>query len=319
MADFGITPENTTTVSTVLSILRGQRDTLAQWTDATSDTNIGIGHKRWSTTNARSEYWDGTQWQILDPATYNHVRITAGNPHGTTPAMIGAATKVEFDAFVALRNNPHEVAVAQVVGAASTASLTAHTSRTDNPHSTTAAQVGALAAANNLSDLTNVATALNNLGAASASVLTNHMGLTNPHGLTRGDLGAATAGLNLDISELLNVGTVRRTLNHLRLEATGGASRIYFGVDATDKLAIDASHNFFPTTNGGANLGTSSFAWNTIYFTNMIRNANAVKQPWTFFTYTAVDSLNPVGVSSTQCAHAINSIAKKLENLGLFN
>lgn len=299
----------------VLADINTKVDAVAKFFEGESHTNIPVGTKRINPTTKELERWSGSQWVEWDTRLKDHLANTS-NPHGTTAAQVGAATSADFNNHVANTSNPHSVTAAQV-GAPTTATFNAHVAD-GTKHPTSAAQIGGLLTANALSELAPAAaTARNSIGAASAATLSSHMASTsNPHNVTRAQIGAAANGSNGDITALTACGSV---------SASGGSDLIVAGQNVNVYQAgvqcwrFEATGKLIPIAGSGTrDIGSDSNAVERVYASTAFRWKGATKA-WSFFSYTPLTSLNPSGANAQDCANAINSLAKYLEEIGLVN
>lgn len=260
MADYSL-PLLTSQYTDFLQFLKDRDTSQAKLFDGTGDTNLPTNAIRWNASNDRFEKWNGTSWVVLSATVANHIASTS-NPHNVTAAQVGAPTQAAFDAHATNTSNPHGTTAAQV-GAPTTAQLTAHTTNTSNPHSVTTTQISALNKNNNLSDVTNAATARSNIAAAdSATANAHYANMSNPHGVTRAQISAAALGANGDITSMTACSTF--TSSSLMRFRTTGSSFMYWGVGGIDRLEMDNSNNLYPSAAGGLNLGTSTNWFNGI-------------------------------------------------------
>lgn len=284
-------PSLTSNYTDVLSILK-DRDVTAATMDYTTATDFPTGVIRYNRTSDKLEEWDGDSWEDAQPDLWAHLTDTS-NPHSVTAAQVGAPT---------------------------TGSFNAHTTNTSNPHSVTTGQIGALAASNNLSDVTNAATARTNLAAASSASLTSHTGNTsNPHSVTAAQVGALAAANNL--SDLTNTTTARINLG----AAESGANATITSM--TGVSSVRAGAGDLSLRGNGAGTGVRIYGQESTYIVRFAPNGQIVPQiirpdytPWPSGSggYTTIRSINPAVATAADCANAINTIYADLIALGLW-
>lgn len=287
-----------------------------------------------------------------DLSTFNaHVSNTS-NPHSVTAAQVGAPTLASFNSHTTNTSNPHNTTAAQTgacaiannlselsatqstarsnIGAASAATLSSHTSNTSNPHNVTRGQIGAAASGAN-SDITSLSAVTSVRAAAAMRVGPTSGNLTfaspSQDRIILDDSGNlypfSTGGMNLGTSSNWWNGITANVLeapsaNHLMLSAAGD-KEVRIRNNGTHWWTFGSFGILTPTTNGTLDIGIDGTnPINNLYFKGKVRN-NGPVQSWSFFSFTPLTSLNPSGATATDCANAINSIAKYLENLGLVN
>lgn len=268
-------------------------------------------------------------------ATFNAHALSTSNPHNTTAAQVGA---------LATANNLSELSGTQTtarsnIGAASAATLSSHTSNTSNPHNVTRGQIGAAASGANsdISSMTGCTSfrssgtitigstaALNSLILAVPSgnnvVLddNNNMYPTTPGGRNLGTGSNWFNGVTATFHEA-------PSSEHLVLSAAG-SKEVRIKNNGTHYWTFGSFGIFTPTQNGTLDIGINGTnAINNLFFKGQLRN-NGTPQTWSFFTFTDTNALNPAAAGSSYSQsvmqatmNAVNSIAKRLENLGLFN
>lgn len=96
MADFNISRFRTTSFMTIWDLLKETLTNMAKWFDGTTDTNLPVGAKRWSTSNKRFEQWNGTAWvellPVADSASAYQIRVAMANACSGSTASADLAT-----------------------------------------------------------------------------------------------------------------------------------------------------------------------------------------------------------------------------------
>ena len=267
------------------------------------------------------------------------------NPHATTAGQTGA---------LAITNALSELASVAAtarsnIAAASSATLSAHTANTSNPHNVTRAQIGAAASGSN-SDITTLTgcTSLSisgstlTLGTNSSHDVLLKQGGTNRLQMGSNDLYPAGAGgsMNLGTSSKwfngVNVATVEAPSasgSHLTLRAAGATKDLQLAAGNTHWWTLQYTGHHLPTTNGTQDIGNNSVnPIRSLYFKSQLKNVGTA-QTWTFFPYTDTRSIDPnasleAGFTGSYpntttyiraLGHALNSVTKSLETLGLIN
>ena len=83
MADFDVSRFRTTSFMTIWDLLKEVLVNMVKWFDGTTDTNLPVGTKRWSSSNKRFEQWDGSTWgellPVADSASAYQIRVAMAN------------------------------------------------------------------------------------------------------------------------------------------------------------------------------------------------------------------------------------------------
>lgn len=270
-----------------------------------------------------------------DLSAFNAHTSNTSNPHSTTAGQVGA---------LSIANALSELAATagtarSSIGAAAAATLSAHLGDTSNPHNVTRGQIGAAASGAN-NDITS-------LGACGSLI---RAGIVTIGTSDANTLRFRAGGADLLILDALNnffpsttgamnLGTASFAFNGLTVNAIrpgAGSNLRIFCADAGADIAMGPGNNdywvflhgggFSPTVDGGQDIGiTGSNRLRNVFFKGKLRNEGTA-QVWSFFPFSDTSSLDPsaAGGSYSQSVmqatmNAVNSIAKRLENLGLFN
>lgn len=93
MADFS-KPATGDVYTSHFQSIRDGRESVAKWFDATTDSNLASGFKRWSATNRRFENYNGTAWGELLPMADNtqpyQIRVARANNADSADSVAGA-------------------------------------------------------------------------------------------------------------------------------------------------------------------------------------------------------------------------------------
>ena len=96
MADFDVSRFRTTSFMTIWDLLKDVLVNMVKWFDGTTDTNLPVGTKRWSSSNKRFEQWDGSAWgellPVADSANAYQIRVAMANACSGSTATADLAT-----------------------------------------------------------------------------------------------------------------------------------------------------------------------------------------------------------------------------------
>lgn len=96
MADFDVSRFRTTSFMTIWDLLKEVLVNMVKWFDGTTDTNLPVGTKRWSSSNKRFEQWDGSTWgellPVADSANAYQIRVAMANACSGSTATADLAT-----------------------------------------------------------------------------------------------------------------------------------------------------------------------------------------------------------------------------------
>lgn len=96
MADFDVSKFRTTSFMTIWDLLKDVLVNMVKWFDGTTDTNLPVGTKRWSSSNKRFEQWDGSAWgellPVADSANAYQIRVAMANACSGSTATADLAT-----------------------------------------------------------------------------------------------------------------------------------------------------------------------------------------------------------------------------------
>ena len=96
MADFDVSRFRTTSFMTIWDLLKEVLVNMVKWFDGTTDTNLPVGTKRWSSSNKRFEQWDGSIWgellPVADSANAYQIRVAMANACSGSTATADLAT-----------------------------------------------------------------------------------------------------------------------------------------------------------------------------------------------------------------------------------
>lgn len=278
-------PVTTSTYSSVLTDLKA-RDVSSATMDFSSATNIPTNSKRISGNDLQN--WNGSSWDTVELDHSHHTNTS----------------------------NPHSVTAAQV-GAASAATLSAHTANTSNPHSVTAAQAGALSTANNLSDVSNSASALANIGGASTATLTAHTSNTsNPHSVTASQAGALAISNNL--SDIGNAVTARSNLGAAKSGSNGDITDLWATTSVGASANVDMNCTVLGCYVALKPADVSDYEWR-FQTGGKVLPPPALRYDYTPWpsSWTVRRSLNPAAATAENCAEAWNTLVQDLIAQGI--
>ena len=99
MADFDVSRFRTTSFMTIWDLLKEVLVNMVKWFDGTTDTNLPVGTKRWSSSNKRFEQWDGSTWgellPVADSASAYQIRVAMANACSGSTATADLATNAQ--------------------------------------------------------------------------------------------------------------------------------------------------------------------------------------------------------------------------------
>lgn len=99
MADFDVSRFRTTSFMTIWDLLKEVLVNMVKWFDGTTDTNLPVGTKRWSSSNKRFEQWDGSAWgellPVADSANAYQIRVAMANACSGSTATADLATNAQ--------------------------------------------------------------------------------------------------------------------------------------------------------------------------------------------------------------------------------